>query len=285
MTSLKAKGSVLVDTTCGSVMNVWRRVRQYVRDGRTSVIHGKYAHEECRATSSRAREDGSHYVVVFDKADAQLVCDYITQAPGAISREAFLEHFEASVSPGFDPDVHLESIGVANQTTMLSSESLEIAAKFGTAMATRYGEANKEARFRSFDTICSATQDLQDAALDLGRSGPLDIVLVIGGYNSSNTSHLVEISQDFAPAFHLDGAEEIRSKSEIYHQPLGSTERALTGDWLPDGPVTVGITAGASTPNRTVGEVIERLLTVRGIVLEEFVSRVGHQLPVVEPTG
>ncbi len=284
MSSLKAKGCVLVDTTCGSVMNVWRRVRQYVNEDRTSVIHGKFAHEECRATSSRARENGSHYVVVFDKAEAQLVCDMITGADNALAPQAFLERFESSLSPGFDPLKHLDRIGVANQTTMLSSESLEIAAMFERAVASRYGEENLTERFRSFDTICSATQDLQDAALELGRTGPLDLVLVIGGYNSSNTTHLVEISEQFAPAFHIDGAEEIRSKDEIYHQPLGSQERTPSSDWLPSGPITVGITAGASTPNRIVGEVIERLASIRGIEIGKWLPntpRSETRLPTV----
>ena len=265
-------------------MNVWRRVRQYVSESRTSIIHGKYAHEECRATSSRARENGSHYVVVFDKAEAQLVCDMITGADTALSPDAFRKHFEPSLSPGFDPTKHLTRIGVANQTTMLSSESLEIAGMFKEAVASRFGEEALPERFRSFDTICSATQDLQDAALELGRTGPLDLVLVIGGYNSSNTTHLVEISQQFAPAYHVDGAEEIHSKDEIYHQPLGKHERTLCSDWLPEGPITVGITAGASTPNRIVGEVIERLVAIRGIELSDWLPtppRAETRLPVV----
>lgn len=283
MEQLRGKGCVLVDTTCGSVMNVWRRVGQYVRDGRTSVIHGKYYHEETRATSSRAREDGAHYIIVLDEPQAQLVCDVIRQAPGALSREAFLERFAPAVSPGFDPDVHLAKIGVANQTTMLSNESLRIAGMFEAAIKERYGEAEAPERFRSFDTICSATQDLQDAALELGRSGPLDVVLVIGGYNSSNTTHLVEISQEFASAFHIDGPGEIVSTREIFHQPLGKKERSPAADWLPAGPVTVGITAGASTPNRIVGEVISRLLEVRGIDMKEIIlDQTGVSLPVVE---
>ncbi|RMG06689.1 MAG: 4-hydroxy-3-methylbut-2-enyl diphosphate reductase [Planctomycetota bacterium] len=283
MERLRGIGCVLVDTTCGSVMNVWRRVRQYVSEGRTSVIHGKYYHEETRATSSRAREGGAHYIIVLDEEQAGLVCDYIRRAPGALSREALLERFAPAVSPGFDPDRDLGKIGVANQTTMLSSESLRIAEMFRQAIAERYGPAEEGNRFRSFDTICSATQDLQDAALELGRSGPLDVVLVIGGYNSSNTTHLVEISSQFCSAFHVDGPGELASCEEIYHQPLGSKERVLARGWLPQGPVTVGITAGASTPNRIVGETIERLLEVRGIPMNQILyDRTGVNLPVVE---
>lgn len=264
MEDLRAKGCVLVDTTCGSVMNVWRRVRQYVKDGRTSVIHGKYAHEETRATSSRATEEGCHYLVVRDHAEAELVCAYIRQDEGCLTREQFQERFSAAVSAGFDPDVHLQHIGLANQTTMLSTESLEIAGMLGDAVKARYGEEHSE-RFRSFDTICSATQDLQDAALELGRQGDLDLLLVVGGYNSSNTSHLVEIGGEFCPSFHIDSATEILSESEIQHQPLDAKSTTLSRDWLPPGPITIGITAGASTPNRTVGEVIERVLEVRKI--------------------
>ncbi|HBP22272.1 MAG TPA: 4-hydroxy-3-methylbut-2-enyl diphosphate reductase [Planctomycetes bacterium] len=262
---LEAKGCVRVDTTCGSVMNVWRRVRQYVKDGRTSVIHGKWAHEETRATSSRAVEGECHYIVVRDHDETNMLCDYIRGKESALSREAFQERFKDATSPGFDPDLHLERIGLANQTTMLSSESLEIAHMVGEAVRDRYGEEEHADRFRSFDTICSATQDLQDAALQLGHSGELDLLLVVGGYNSSNTSHLVEIGGEFCPSFHIDCASEITSAAQIRHQPLNHKTTSVTNDWLPDGPVCVGVTAGASTPNRIVGEVIERVLQVRGI--------------------
>lgn len=272
MDELKGKGCVLVDTTCGSVMNVWRRVKTYVKEARTAVIHGKYGHEETRATSSRARENGNHYLVVRHCPQAQLVCDYITQAPGAISREEFLKTFQPAMSPGFDPDRDLARVGLANQTTMLSSESLEIAQMLSDAVKERYGEAEHEDRFKSFDTICSATQDLQDAALELGRSGKLDVILVVGGYNSSNTSHLLEIGSEFTSTYHIDGADEIRSETEIVHQALHEKHTTTTQDWLPAGPLVVGVTAGASTPNRTVGEVIERTLAVRGIDVNEYVE-------------
>ncbi len=287
LAALKAKGCVLVDTTCGSVMNVWRRVRHYVKSGFTSVIHGKYGHEETRATSSRAREGGAHYLIVRDREETQLVCDYIARRPGALSRTELLARFAPAVSPGFDPDLHLERIGLANQTTMLSSESLEIAGMLGEAVRERHGEAEHAERFQSFDTICSATQNLQDAALALGRGGDLDVILVVGGYNSSNTTHLVEIGLEFCPAFHIDGPGEIVSAEEIDHQPLGEKTRSRTRGWLPAGPVTVGLTAGASTPNRIVGEVIERLLAVRGVDAEQVraaldVARPERTLPLAE---
>ena len=277
---LKRKGCVLVDTTCGSVLNVWRRVKQYAKDDFTALIHGKYAHEETLATCSQATANGTHYIVVRDKTEAQLVCDYVRQTPGALDRAGLLERFAKTVSPGFDPDVHLAHVGVANQTTMLSTESLEIAAMVGEALADRWGADHKDAHFRSFDTICSATQDRQDAMFEMAEATALDLILVIGGYNSSNTMNLAIIGQRFAQTFHINTAAEITSADEIYHQDPVSKQRAPQHGWLPAGPVTIGITAGASTPNRTVGEVIERVLAVRGIELDAGLVG-GKRLPLV----
>jgi 4-hydroxy-3-methylbut-2-enyl diphosphate reductase len=276
---LKTKGCVLVDTTCGSVLNVWRRVRQYANDDFTALIHGKYAHEETLATCSQATANGAHYVVVRDKPETQLVCDVIRGVPGALDRDAFLERFAKAVSPGFDPAIHLERVGVANQTTMLSTESLEIADMVGGALADRYGVEHRVTHFRSFDTICSATQDRQDAMLEMAGTSELDLILVIGGYNSSNTMNLAIIGQRYATTFHLNTAAEIVSRDEIYHQDPSTKVRSSQRGWLPDGPVTIGITAGASTPNRTVGEVVERVLAVRGLSLPEGVG--GKRLPLV----
>ena len=177
-----AQGCTLVDTTCGSVLNVWKNVRRYGDDGLTSVIHGKYWHEETRATASQASRGGaSHYLVVLNREQALEVCDYIRHGG---DRAAFLRTFEQAVSPGFDPDRHLERIGCANQTTMLSSESLAIGELFRAAIRDRYGDTGLESRFRAFDTICSATQDRQDAVLALLDEQRLDLMLVLGGYNS-----------------------------------------------------------------------------------------------------
>lgn len=288
LAALRTKGCVLVDTTCGSVMNVWRRVKQYARDGLTSVIHGKYAHEETKATASQALELGGHYLVVRDKDEAQVVCDTMTGGPLALGREAFAAKFERGSSPGFDPARHLERVGVANQTTMLSTESLEIADMLGKAITARWGQDELAARFRSFDTICSATQDRQDAVLELGNEGDLDLILVIGGYNSSNTTHLAAMSGRFAPAYHIDGPDEIVSLERIHHQPYGSKERVTSEGWLPARAVTIGVTAGASTPNRTVGEVVTRILELRGIPCDLVPTaaptargKSGEPLPVV----
>jgi len=262
---LREKGCVLVDTTCGSVMNVWRRVLSYAKDHVTSVIHGKYDHEETRATCSRALEyEGGHYLVVRDKPEAQLVCDYIRKTEGALTRDGFLARFKNAISPGFDPEVHLARVGVANQTTMLSSESLEIAVMLRDAIVARHGAKAAEEQFRNFDTICSATQDRQDAVLELGRARDLDILIVIGGYNSSNTTHLAEMGLEFCPTYHIAEASDIHGKDEIQHKPPTQKQPVVARDWLPDRPVTIGITSGASTPNRIVGEAIERILRITG---------------------
>ncbi len=254
---LQSRGCVIVDTTCGSVMSVWKRVESYAREGFTSVVHGKYDHEETLATCSRAvNYPKGKFLVVKDKVQAQKVCDYIE---GRGSREEFLKEFAVSVSEGFDPDRDLAHIGCANQTTMLSSESLEIANMMQASLAKRYGAEDLKNRFRHFDTICSATQERQDAVLKLAREG-LDLMIVVGGYNSSNTGHLVEISLEFCPAYHVKDASCFLSKERIQHKKVFSSDIIETSPWLPEGPLTVGITAGASTPNRVIEEVIQRLL-------------------------
>ena len=254
---LSARGCTMVDTTCGSVLNVWKNVKRYAQDGYTSVIHGKYWHEETQATASQALQYGDgRYLVVFDRAEAQIVCDYIRHGG---SRTAFLERFGRAVSDGFDPDEHLGRIGLANQTTMLSSESLEIGEMFRAAMADRHGAAGLAERYRSFDTICSATQDRQDAVIRLLAEEALDLVLVIGGYNSSNTCNLARICAASLPTYHVAEPECLLSSSRIRHRPVGAKSEIDTDGWLPAGPVRVGLTSGASTPDNLVARVIEAL--------------------------
>ena len=193
---LEEKGCLFVDTTCGDVMSVWKRVRQYSKDSVTSIIHGKAWHEETMATSSQARASGrGHYLVVFTLAETDYVCNYIVQGG---NKAEFLSRFKGAYSEGFDPDLHLQAIGVANQTTMLRGETEEVQRRLKNAMAQKYGEAALEEHFRFFDTICGATQDRQDALEKLLRQ-PLDLLLVIGGYNSSNTSHLAEMRESRLP--------------------------------------------------------------------------------------
>src|SRR5262245_59627262 len=269
---LKQLGCVVVDTTCGSVLNVWKRVESYARDGCTAVIHGKYFHEETRATASQVntQPDGK-YLVVRDHAEAQLVCNYVEQTADALSRADFLEHFREKASTGFDPDQDLVRVGVANQTTMLASESLAIAAQVGRSLERRYGAAQLGEHFRSFDTICSATQERQDAILKLMQEPP-DIMIVIGGYNSSNTNHLAHLCREYTTTYHIADATcidveqgTIRHKAEL----AADAPEVFTGEWLSPGPLSLGLTAGASTPNIKIGETIERILATRGSSLHE----------------
>jgi len=282
---LEAVGCVMVDTTCGSVLNVWKRVEQYARDGFTSLIHGKYRHEETRATASQAlKHVGGHFLVVFDMAEARLVMDYLERAPGALTRDQFLQHFAHKASAGFDPDLHLRRIGVANQTTMLAGDSLAIAAETGRSLERRFVEEPGFAladHFRSFDTICSATQERQDAVAKLveGPEGPPDVMLVVGGYNSSNTNHLAVLCARYTPTYHIADAECIDPEAgTIRFKPAGTPLDApemVADDWLPAGPITVGLTAGASTPNNKIGEAVELLLRTRGIVFEPYAATAG----------
>jgi 4-hydroxy-3-methylbut-2-enyl diphosphate reductase len=254
---LSKAGCTLVDTTCGSVLNVWKNVSRYARDGFTSVIHGKHWHEETQATASQAVQvPGGQYLVVLDKAEAALACDYIR---GLGDKTAFLERFAQAASPGFDPDVHLQRVGCANQTTMLSTESMEIGEMFRAAMRERYGEASLGERFRAFDTICSATQDRQDAVVRLLADEPLDLMLVIGGYNSSNTCNLARICADAVPTFHIADPDGLVSADEIRHRSVRDKRETVTRDWLPAGPVRVGLTSGASTPDNLVEVTVRKL--------------------------
>ncbi|MFI5245256.1 MAG: 4-hydroxy-3-methylbut-2-enyl diphosphate reductase [Gemmatimonadales bacterium] len=263
--TLRGLGCVMVDTTCGSVLNVWKRVESYARDGFTSLIHGKYYHEETRATASQvAKFEGGTYLVVRNMEQARDVCDYI-EGKG-LSREQFLGKYRAQASPHFDPDRHLARIGVANQTTMLARESLAIADAVGLALARAKGDAYHAGHFRTFDTICSATQDRQDAVNALLLE-PLDVMLVIGGYNSSNTISLAALCDERVPTFHVSDADCILvDRGSIRHVRPGSSEEIETAGWLhATGEVRVGITAGASTPNNKIDEAVARVFATRGV--------------------
>lgn len=268
---LRSIGCILVDTTCGSVLHVWKRVEGYARDGFTAVIHGKYHHEESRATASQVNKyPGGTYLIVRDMEESKLVCDYIARRPGHLSRDEFMAHFREKASPGFDPDVHLERIGLANQTTMLANESLAIGVKLQEAMVERLGVEEARERYRSFGTICSATQERQDAVRKMMEDPP-DMMIVIGGYNSSNTNHLAHMCREYTRTFHIEDAACIDTASgEIRHKAMLAADAPETRetDWLPAGPFTLGITAGASTPNNKIGEALVRILKIRGIPLD-----------------
>ena len=264
---LEAKGCQFVDTTCGDVMSVWKRVRQYSKDSVTSIIHGKAWHEETMATSSQARASGrGHYLVVFTLAETDYVCDYIVKGG---DKEEFLRKFKGAYSEGFDPDTDLQALGVANQTTMLRGETEEVQRRLKAAMVKRYGEAEIGNHFRFFDTICGATQDRQDALEKLLRD-PLQLLLVIGGYNSSNTSHLAEMGEAKLPTFFIKNAAKMISEKSIFHYDQHKHQEIETLDWLPSGKTTVGITAGASCPNNLIEDVIRRLLELRGLSVHQL---------------
>ncbi len=261
---LQGQGCTLVDTTCGSVLNVWKNVRKYARDGFTAIIHGKVKHEETVATASQAMQDpGGRSIVVLDRAETEIVCDFIRNGGDS---SAFLAQFAGAASPGFDPDRDLQRVGLANQTTMLMSESLAIGEMIRGAMADRYGDDDSELdrRYRAFDTICSATQDRQDAIETLLSDQNLDLMLVIGGYNSSNTKNLARLAARRVPTYHIADAGDLVSRHEIRHRLVDGGPRPAAAtrslDWLPDLPVVnLGLTAGASTPDSAVGQVIDRL--------------------------
>jgi 4-hydroxy-3-methylbut-2-en-1-yl diphosphate reductase len=260
---LRAIGCVMVDTTCGSVLNVWKRVESYAREGYTSLIHGKYYHEETRATASQAAKyPNAHHFVVRNMEEAKIVCDFIEQK---ITAAELMNRFPHAASPGFDPDLHLRRIGVANQTTMLAKESLAIGAEVGQAMLRAHGEDYARANFKTFDTICSATQERQDAVNEL-LAEPLDIMVVIGGYNSSNTISLAALCSEKVRTYHIEDASAIDPvNGTVVHRPAGWKEDAVESGWLAKaGHATIGVTAGASTPNNKIGDAIARIFATRG---------------------
>jgi 4-hydroxy-3-methylbut-2-enyl diphosphate reductase len=266
---LEAKGCRFVDTTCGDVMSVWKRVRQYSKDKVTSIIHGKSWHEETKATSSQTMANGGgHYLVVFTLAETDCVCNYILNGG---DKAAFLEKFKGAYSEGFDPKVHLQTIGVANQTTMLRGETEEVQRRLRRAMLQKYGEGEIERHFRFFDTICGATQDRQDALEKLLQE-PISLLLVIGGYNSSNTSHLAEMGEEKLPTYFIKNAAKMMSDKLILHYDQHKHQEVETANWLPAGKITVGITAGASCPNNLIEDAIRRLFELRGISVQALLA-------------
>ena len=266
MERLRERGCLVVDTTCGSVLNVWKNVERYAKDGFTALIHGTWNHEETRATSSRALlHEGGRYLIVRDMVETEIAAAYVERGGDPA---AFLARFADKVSPGFDPDLHLQRLGCANQTTMLAGESLAIAERMRLALVRRFGPDEGAARFRAFDTICSATQERQDALHALLEATPPGLLLVIGGYNSSNTTHLLEIGlARGVPTYHIQDAARLVDGGTLRHQPLHAGREVEAAGWLPAGPVTIAVTAGASTPNAEIERVIRRVAEIRGVPL------------------
>ena len=264
---LRERECIVVDTTCGSVLSVWKRVTRYAKKGFTSIIHGKYYHEETKATASQTHKDDGNgkYLIVRNLKEIGHVTDFIL---GKIDAEELTENLSHGMSPGFDPDEDLERVGIANQTTMLMSETLAVGEELRKAMIERYGEENLDEHFELFDTICSATQDRQDALFDLLEQ-PLDAMIVIGGYNSSNTNNLAIIASERVPkAYHIASGDCIEG-DRIRHKPAGTPldarEEVEEEDWLPEGPIRIGLTAGASTPNSQIGLAVGHILEARGL--------------------
>ena len=273
MDHLKKLGCQTVDTTCGDVMSVWKRVRQYNKERVTSIIHGKASHEETMATSSRALSgDGlGHYLVVYNLGETDYVCDYIRKGG---NREEFLKKFTGAHSPGFDPDEHLKAVGVANQTTMMRGETEEVQRRIKKAIEDRFGVPKLGEHFRFFDTICGATQERQDALRDL-LVNKMDLLIVVGGYNSSNTSHLAEMGEAKLPTYFIRNCTKMISPDEIEHYDQHAHKEKRTKNWLPAGKVTVGVTAGASCPNNVIEETIAKLFQFRGVDVKSLVPSIS----------
>ncbi len=267
MTRIKERGCQIVDTTCGDVMSVWKRVRQNANDDMTSIIHGKASHEETRATASRAVIGSrGHYLVVLSLADTDYVCDYIRKGG---DKQAFLEKFQGATSEGFDPDIHLKRVGVANQTTMMRGETEEVQRRVMAAISDRDGKEKAPQNFRFFDTICGATQERQDALNDLLQA-KMELLIVVGGYNSSNTSHLAEMGEAVLRTYFIRNATKMISGDRIMHFKQHENREIETQNWLPKPPAVIGITAGASCPNNLIEDSIVRLFELYGIPRERL---------------
>jgi len=264
---IEKRGCKIVDTTCGDVMSVWKRVRQNAAESVSSIIHGKAEHEETKATASRAiGKGGGHYLIVLTLGDTDYVCDYIRKGG---NKEEFLQRFTNAHSPGFDPDLHLITVGVANQTTMMRGETEEVQRRIRDAIFDRDGLDSGLSNYRYFDTICGATQERQDALRDMLAEDKLDLLMVVGGYNSSNTSHLAEMGEACLPTFFIRNASRLESASVITHYNSHVGKEVTSENWLPAGQITIGITAGASCPNNLIEDVILRLFSLCGVERED----------------
>ena len=255
MQILNDKGCQIVDTTCPWVSKVWNTVEKHKKGDYTSIIHGKYKHEETVATSSFAGK----YLIVLNLQEAEYVINYILNGG---NRQEFLAKFAKACSAGFDPDQDLERVGIANQTTMLKDETEKIGKMLERTMMQKYGPAELNQHFQNFNTICDATQERQDAMLELVEE-KVDLMIVIGGFNSSNTTQLQQIAFDRdIPSYHIDCVERIQSINNIEHRQL-TGELAITENWLPVGKIKVVVTSGASTPDQVVEDIIEKIFALK----------------------
>jgi len=273
---LKERSVTIVDSTCGAIINVWKRVEGYAKNGFITIVHGKRNHEETRATVSQAVKEGGDYVIIENQQEAQ---DLAAVIRGELGEKEFIKKIPEALSAGLRERCKVGSaalyggkMGMANQTTMLKGESLKIQEILKMAFTGRFGEEGLRERFRSFDTICGATQDRQDALRNLLKK-PLDLLLIVGGFNSSNTTHLAEIADGRLPFFHIESAEDILSLDRIRSRQPQSGKTQIQEDWFSPGTKNVGVTSGASTPDVTLFEIIQKILSLRPSSTEPTLGR------------
>ncbi len=257
---LKEKGVTIVDSTCGAIINVWKRVEGYAKKGFITVVHGKRNHEETRATLSQAVKESGAYLAIENVAEAHELAEVISGR--CLERDFVRSHPGCAISEDYFFEASTCKMGMANQTTMLKGESLEIQNILRNAFIERFGEEQTCDRFRSFDTICGATQDRQDALRNLLKK-PLDLLLVVGGFNSSNTTHLAEIAQGHLPFFHIESSQDVLSANEIRARNPQNAKVSVRQGWLASHAKNIGITSGASTPDVTLFEIIQKIALFR----------------------
>lgn len=256
----------LVDTTCPWVSKVWNTVDTHQRKGLTSIIHGKYGHEETIATTSFCED----YIVVKDMKEAQYVCDYILNPT---NRDEFMDKFKYAMSEGFDPDIMLDKLGIANQTTMYKKETRAIGQLLQKTMMQKFGPQEVNEHYMEFDTICDATQERQDAVTELVENAEaleLDFILVVGGWDSSNTAHLLEIPQLAGiRSFHINRAECIGADNTITHRCVDGTIKTEKFLLTEGKEVKMGVTSGASTPDAGVQESLGQIFLLNKVLQEQ----------------
>ncbi len=246
------------DTTCPFVEKVWNRASSLGKNDFTVIVHGKHKHEETRATFSHSKENAPT-LIVRNIEEAQILCSYIL---GEMSNKKLCEYFKDKISDGFNPEIHLTKVGVVNQTTMLATETQAIADLIRDVMIKKYGEENIKDHFADTrDTLCYATHDNQRATLALLEE-KADIAMVVGGYNSSNTSHIVELCEERLPTFFISGSSKIISRTKILHYDFNKGKEFETENYLPLNRKTkIILTSGASCPDAVVEEVLTKLLS------------------------
>jgi 4-hydroxy-3-methylbut-2-enyl diphosphate reductase len=249
-----------VDSTCGAIINVWKRVEGYAKSGFITIMHGKRNHEETRATVSHALMEGGAYLTIENYAEAADLAQVIL---GRQKEKDFIRKYPGcALSGDYTFDALTCKMGMANQTTMLKGESFKIQELLKAAYISRFGQQQTLERFKSFDTICGATQDRQDALRNLLQK-PLDLLLIVGGFNSSNTSHLAEIADGTLPFFHIESQDDIISGQRVRARDAKSGRVQEYENWLPVSLKNIGITSGASTPDVTLSEVISKMISLK----------------------